>query len=63
MLGPLESENMKRLFWISTLLLSIFVVGCSSNPNYASYANWNVSDDEFVGVYMTEVSTLIDVIA
>ncbi|MGD9909849.1 MAG: hypothetical protein AB7U79_04490 [Candidatus Izemoplasmatales bacterium] len=54
---------MKRIFLILALFLFVFVVGCSSNPNYASYANWNESDEDFVGVYLSEVLTLIDGIA
>lgn len=54
---------MKRLLWLLTLLLVIFVVGCYSNPNYAVYANWNLNDDDFVGEYLTEISTLIGEIA
>ncbi len=45
------------------MMLLILLVGCSKNPSYASYSNWNVSNEEFFNAYKSEFSLLIAEIA
>ncbi len=44
------------------LMLSVIIilVGCAPNPDYASYSNWNVSDNDFVSNYVNVAATKID---
>lgn len=46
-----------------TILLLIPLTGCSKNPSYASYSNWDVNNEEFFNVYKIEYSSLIAEVA
>jgi hypothetical protein len=50
---------MKKFIYITIFLILTILSGCTSNSNYASYSNWNISDEEFTSLYKTEVELMI----
>lgn len=50
---------MKKFILITIFLILTLMYGCTSNSNYASYSNWNMSNEAFTSLYKNEVELLI----